>query len=563
MVKNCLHCQKDFEITAVDRAFLQQIAPTIAGKLYPIPDPNLCPPCRERRRFSFRNDRVLYLRKSSLSGKVMLSIYSPDKVYQVYDHDEWWGNGWDALQFGKEFDFTRPFFEQFAELQKAVPRMNLYVDSSCENCNYSNQLVSSKNCYLIFSGASDEDCYYGYRLMKSKNCVDCFMTVNSELCYQCVDATDCYNCAFSQNIVHCRDSRFLFDCQNCDNCLFSVNLRNKSYCIFNKQYSKEDFAQEKAKWQFGSYAALQKMQADFASVVRGAPHLFAHLKQVENVTGDNVHNAKDCTSVFNGSNLDHVSYTRFVQDAQNCMDVNFGCDQTILNYEVCTTGVNAYNILFCLDTWPNVSNLLYCDSCANGTKDCFGCIGLKGKQYCILNKQYTKEQYELLVAKIIEHMIKEGEWGEFFPPKFAPVGYNESLAADYYPLTEAEAKKVDFVWSHYQAPEAAATKEISAQELPDEITAVDDTILQTAIRCESSGQLFRITKQELAFYRQNNFPLPRKHPTVRHLARLDLRGEKHLLTRECAQCGQVVKTVYTDNQALQVYCENCYLAQVY
>jgi len=31
-------------------------------------------------------------------------------------------------------------------------------------------------------------------------------------------------------------------------------------------------------------------------------------------------------------------------------------------------------------------------------------------KYCILNKQYSKEEYEELVPKIIEHMQKTGEW---------------------------------------------------------------------------------------------------------------------------------------------------------
>ena len=35
---------------------------------------------------------------------------------------------------------------------------------------------------------------------------------------------------------------------------------------------------------------------------------------------------------------------------------------------------------------------------------CFGCVGFKHKQYCILNKQYTKEEYEKLVQKIIKQM---------------------------------------------------------------------------------------------------------------------------------------------------------------
>jgi hypothetical protein len=32
---------------------------------------------------------------------------------------------------------------------------------------------------------------------------------------------------------------------------------------------------------------------------------------------------------------------------------------------------------------------------------------LKNKSYCILNKQYTKEEYEKLVSKIIEKMMKD------------------------------------------------------------------------------------------------------------------------------------------------------------
>lgn len=43
------------------------------------------------------------------------------------------------------------------------------------------------------------------------------------------------------------------------------------------------------------------------------------------------------------------------------------------------------------------------------SSDIFGCIGLRNKQYCIFNKQYTKEEYEKLVPKIIEHMQKNGE----------------------------------------------------------------------------------------------------------------------------------------------------------
>jgi hypothetical protein len=52
-----------------------------------------------------------------------------------------------------------------------------------------------------------------------------------------------------------------------------------------------------------------------------------------------------------------------------------------------------------------------------------------------LNKQYTKEEYEKLLPKIIAHMKKTGEWGEFFPISISPFNYEETPAMDYYPLT--------------------------------------------------------------------------------------------------------------------------------
>ncbi len=66
------------------------------------------------------------------------------------------------------------------------------------------------------------------------------------------------------------------------------------------------------------------------------------------------------------------------------------------------------NMICCACIWPPSDNLLYCYSSVQ-SHNCFGCVSAKQNEYCILNKQYTKEQYEELVPKIIEHMIKNGE----------------------------------------------------------------------------------------------------------------------------------------------------------
>jgi hypothetical protein len=59
---------------------------------------------------------------------------------------------------------------------------------------------------------------------------------------------------------------------------------------------------------------------------------------------------------------------------------------------------------------------------------CLGCIWLKNKSYCILNKQYTKEEWEVLAEKIFASMEADGTLGEFFPASMNPFYFNDTLA---------------------------------------------------------------------------------------------------------------------------------------
>ena len=45
----------------------------------------------------------------------------------------------------------------------------------------------------------------------------------------------------------------------------------------------------------------------------------------------------------------------------------------------------------------SIANVAYSQFCYN-SKDLFGCVGFV-TQYCILNKQYSKEEYEALVPR--------------------------------------------------------------------------------------------------------------------------------------------------------------------
>jgi len=242
MQKTCKKCLANFEITDKDLEFYKKVSPKFGWKTYEIPAPTLCPDCRQQRRLSFRNERNLYKRKCDATGENIISIYSPDKKLKVYNSDFWWSDKWDALDYGQDFDFNRPFFEQFKELMEKVPVINLSIYNS-ENCEYNNLISNSKNCYMCFDNEKLENTMYSSYSINSKNSLDLLWS-NAEKSYEILDSDNIYNSfyiSFSDNIV---DSYFCFNCSNCKNCFWCVNLNNKSYYIFNKKYSKETYFKE-------------------------------------------------------------------------------------------------------------------------------------------------------------------------------------------------------------------------------------------------------------------------------------------------------------------------------
>src|SRR3989338_7505586 len=98
--KICQNCKQPFVIEPEDFDFYKKID---------VPPPTFCWLCRAQRRMCFRNERILYKRKSYFNGKDIFSMYAPDSVYKVYEKDIWLSDQWDPLEHGQEYDFNRPF----------------------------------------------------------------------------------------------------------------------------------------------------------------------------------------------------------------------------------------------------------------------------------------------------------------------------------------------------------------------------------------------------------------------------------------------------------------------
>lgn len=545
LTKTCRVSGQDFVVSPTDQAFYEKLV---------VPLPTLSPEERRRRRYAHRNERHLYHRTCGLSGKTLISNISPESGIPVYESTEWWSDKWDALQYGLDFDFSRPFFEQFKELSRVVPQLALSVWNS-ENSSYCNYVGNVKDSYLIFGSVYSEQCYFGSPYY-SRDCIDTLVVRDCEHCYECIDCRKLYECFYCQDCHTSSQLIACYDCQSCQDCIGCAGLRRKQYCIFNKQVSKEEYEKFKSELNLCDPATRAHLEQKLARLKLEIPHRYMHSGQVENVSGDYVYQSKNAEDCFFTDRSEDVAHCMQVVDLKDCFDNNFTEEN-----ELCYEYLGAYQnqrVLFS-KFLNKVSESFYCDSCFN-SKNLFGCIGMRGKSYCILNKQYSKEEYEALVPRIIEHMKKTGEWGEFFPIDSSLFAYNETVANEYFPLTEEEAKARSYAWrkedesSTYQGPHA---------QIPENISEVPDSIMDQILTCEVSGKLYKIIPAELNFYRRMNLPVPRRCPNQRHQDRLKKRNPQKLWGRECSQCGTGISTVYSPERAEKVYCEACYLKLVY
>ena len=558
-MKSCTQCQSSFEITEKDHQFYDRITPVFNEQKYPIPEPTLCPECRSQRRLAFRNERTLYHRKCDLTGKQIVTMFSPESPYTIYNQEDWWTDKWDPMEYAQDFDFSRPFFEQFKELQLKVPRMSLTVVNS-ENSDYTNIALGNKDCYLIYTADYNEKCMYGRMAIKNYNCIDFDFMDDCRFCYEGVDIYKSEECFYCQKVENSSGLAYCYNMQSCRDCMFCINLSNKQYCIFNEQVSKEEY-EEKKKQIFSSYkvfeAAKQKAQEFFMKFPR---------KNLENLNCENClgNYLKDCRNAeycYDSRDLEDCKYCSYLAGggAKDCQDWDFVGGKSELCYEMVSSAYQLNHCLFSMNCWETLSDMFYCDLCL-GSSDCFGCIGLRKKKYCILNKQYSKEEYETLVPKIIEHMQKTGEWGEFFPMSCSPFAYNETIANLHYPLKKEEVESKGWQWKE---DTSANSYKGPVYEIPDKIEDVTEDIIDAILICEKTGKPYKITPQELKFYRQYNLPIPRRCPDQRHLDRIALRNPRTLFDRKCAKCSKDINTTYGEDKPQVVYCEECYLSAVY
>ena len=571
--KTCQNCKQNFVIEPEDFVFYEKIK---------VPPPTWCPECRRQRRLSWRNDFIFYYRNCDLCKKSTISLYAPDAPRVVFCNKCWWSDKWDSKDYAVNYDPSRSFFKQFSELQSKVPTLALVNDNGIAsvNCEYTHDFAYGKNCYMTFVAWRVENCLYGYYLVAGKDIVDSMSIFEeSNFLYESIFSGRSYRCRnvyYSDNLSNCS---FCYDCKDCSDCFLSVGLRHKKYCFKNKQYAKEEYEKILADYRLDTYTGTESAKKEFVSLLTQYPRKFANLKQSVNCTGDDLNHCKNVKNSFNIGRGEDLRFFESGDGPKDSYDITVGGEHNQC-YE-CLTPDHSYRGLFTIYSWKN-QEISYCENC-HSSKYLFGCAGMKKSSHCILNKQYSEKEYKALKAKIIERMKEDNEWGQFFPSRYSPFGYNETLAEIYFPLEKEDAKQGGFKWQ--ENLQFTAQKEtLKSSEIPDSIQDISDNILDEVLSCLSCHRNYRIIPQELTFYREMRIPIPRQCFYCRNRARFAFRNPYKLWHRKCtcggeksengiyqnqtshfhgsSHCPNEFETSYAPDRPEIVYCEQCYQTEV-
>ncbi|KKT00945.1 MAG: Caib/baif family protein [Candidatus Nomurabacteria bacterium GW2011_GWA2_43_15] len=543
LVLGCEHCGENFTISEGELSLYEKVG---------IELPVLCFFCRIKLHLSFWMFGKFRKGTSDLSGESLITVLPEKNRYPIYTLHEWHSDAWDPINYGQDYDEKRPFFEQLQELQEKVPHPH-QNGAKNTNCDWCDDVWNSKNCYLSRSMEECEDLYYSYRNLSVKNSIDVTICFNSEKCF---DSSECHNSFklfYSRHSRDCIDSYFLYDCRNCQNCFMCWNLRNQSYCIENVKYTKEEYLKKLESFNLGSFSSIQALKGRFENIAKNdAVHRQNFNFRVHDSDGDYLEDCKNC----------HNCHTiNRSEDTYNCVrglnhkseiDAN-GCwySELMGNVSCC---VDSFSLKY--SAWSSARYSEYLDLCKE-CEYCFGCVGLKKKKYCVLNKQYKKEEYEKLTEKIIADMKKRGEYGKFLPYSMSAGPFNFSSSFLYFP----ETKKEDILklGGYWEDIDESHIEGMPTSELPDDIKDVPDTIITQALICPETGWRFNIAQNELIFYKANNIPLPRHHFDVRTKKQLKYLTVLKSYPYKCYYCKKSVDAFYPPEWGYQkIACEECY-----
>ena len=550
--RTCTKCTHSFTLNENDFSFYEKMN---------VPPPKVCPECRFKMLALWRNETTLYSgRKCALCGKGVISMFNPKSPYTIYCHECFYSEKWDPRSYATTYDIAKPFLEQYKEFLLRVPKITTYLTTgggTNVNSEYVNMAAGCKNCYLVFNTFPAEDCMYSRGLRDARDSSDVYFGSEIERSYEVVNVQQSSGIVYGQNMVGSVDSFFVYNGSGLLNCFGCVNLRNKSNYWFNEPVSHEEYTRRLDAIR-GRYSKMEEMRKKFEDFALTFPHRENNNMKSVDSAGDYLFECKAVIDSFEANKSEDCRYVFSTKEVKDSMDmIGYGTKSERLLGAV-GTGYST-NIIgsYGLENCQNVLYGFYMSNC----HDCIACDSLENGKYAIFNKEYTKEEYETLRAHIVEELKSQDVYGLIMPPELAPFAYNETVGQDNFPMTKEEAIAMGFRWEDdIQITKGKET--LAPENIPDYIGDVSDTITNEILKCIDCERNYKITSQELQFYKKMILPIPRKCFYCRHHDRIIRRGPYKFWDRTCARCGTGIITNYAPERAEIVYCEKCYQQEV-
>ncbi len=547
------HCEGEFEITDKDIEFL---------KMLRVPPPSYCPTCRRMRRMTHMGINRLFKRECQVPNhsEMMISIFSKECPFPVYDYQYFIGDQFDPFLYGRTYVEGSPM-KTLHVLRKEFPMPSfLNRDPSCINSDYSNGGRNTKNAYYASGCYGSEDIWYSNMAGQSRNIMDSRLIHSSEFVYWSLHGDHLYKCMYTYFSNNCTDSTFLFDCKNCSDCFGGVNLRNARYIVFNKQLSKEEYEAFVASIMPLSRSTIEEFQDRFWNLIKSLPMNASHNIGSSNVSGTNISFSNDIYDGVEVTGSEHLRHADGALSHKDSMDILFSGGNSHHLYGTINIGSQSSGVKFSISSkFCTDSEFIFNSKNLN---NCFMCFGLQNKSYCILNTQYEPDEYYKIVDQIKTAMLQKGEYSDGLGFEFSAQAYNFSLSAIPYPLSEKEVLSLGGYIAYEQETNATGIGIINARDIPETIDQVNDDILTKAIACTITNRPFRIIASELAFYRRMSLPLPTIHPSIRieNQYRIAQNGKKY--SSLCAKCGKDIESMFDSKESYLLYCEKCYQQEV-
>lgn len=114
----------------------------------------------------------------------------------------------------------------------------------CDDCT-GEYLMRCTRCHDCFWAIESNDCYQSQFLrMKSEGCAYVCGAFSSMDCYASAASFQNSNLKFCGTMTRCQNMEYCLECFDCEDCFGCIGLKKKRFCVFNKEYSENEYWQK-------------------------------------------------------------------------------------------------------------------------------------------------------------------------------------------------------------------------------------------------------------------------------------------------------------------------------